>query len=434
MITSARAEWDKLTDVLIHRPGIEMFMGLLEPYSFLYERAFSMDGAIFEHLELEHALDSAGVMVHRLKRTAIRIAKENPQLMERVRSYTAKIVKFEGPAKEARKARQDFSRNLELLDAETLFNILLLRPTLKLRQGRGTRVIFPHVTLNVPLANLYFMRDQQALTDLGFVMSRMSKPQRQLEPFMTGMILELMGAKVVYQVQPPGTFEGGDFIPAGEFAMIGLGDRTNRNAVNQIMSKGIGFNEVAVVHQATHPLIPGNERDPMINMHLDTYLNIAGNGVAVGCEPLLKRAPTEVYSRTSSGKYVRNGEATNVYEYLMKKGFKIIPITTVEQLCYASNFLCVKDHHILAVEVEKVSERVLKNLEAQAKANPKRYSRLYEHSKKEYRELRENGQFFPHKRELYELNVEATPVMLDEITGGYGGAHCMTCALNREAS
>jgi arginine deiminase len=433
MITRARAEWDRLTDVLIHRPGIEMFMGLLEPYSFLYERAFSMDGAVFEHLELEHALDSAGVRVYRLKRTAVRIAKENPLLMERARNYASKIVKFEGPAREVRKARRDFSRNLPLLDAETLFNILLLRPTLRLRQGRGARVIFPHVMLNVPLANLYFMRDQQALADKGIVMGRMSKPQRRLEPFMTGTILELMGANVVYQVQPPGTFEGGDFIPAGDFAMIGLGDRTNRDAVNQIMSKGMGFNEMVVVHQATHPLIPGERRDPMVNMHLDTYLNIAGNGVAVGCEPLLKRAQTEVYSRTSSGKCVRNGGLTNIHEYLVKKGFKIVPITTLEQLCYASNFLCVKDRHILAVEVEKVAERVLKNLEAQAKANPKRYSRLYEHSKKEYRELRENGQFFPHKKELYELNVEATPIMLEEITGGYGGAHCMTCALNREA-
>ena len=433
MKSHAQAEWHRLTDVLIHRPGIEMFMGLLEPYSFLYERAFSMDGAVFEHLELEHALDGAGVKVHRLKRTAISIAKENPMLLENVRKYAAKTVTFDGPAAEVRNARRDFAKNLQSLDPETLFNIVLLRPTLNLRQGRGTRVIFPHVTLNVPLANLYFMRDQQALTDRGLVMSRMSKPQRQLEPFMTGTILELMGANVVYQVQPPGTFEGGDFIPAGEFAMIGLGDRTNRSAVNQIMSKSLGFNEVAVVHQATHPLIPGEQRDPMINMHLDTYLNIAGNGVAIGCEPLLKRAKTEVYTKTSSGKYERNGGTRNVHEYLASKGFKIVPITTLEQLCYASNFLCVKDHHILAVEVEKVAERVLKNLESQAKAKPKRYSKLYEHSKQEYRELRENGQFFPHKRELYELGIEATPIMLDEITGGYGGAHCMTCALNREA-
>jgi len=50
-----RAEWDALQDVVIHRPGTEMFFGLIEPFAFLYERAFNMDEAIHEHRELEHA-------------------------------------------------------------------------------------------------------------------------------------------------------------------------------------------------------------------------------------------------------------------------------------------------------------------------------------------------------------------------------------------
>lgn len=36
-----RAEWDPLRKVAIHRPGIEMFFGLLDPYASLYERTFS---------------------------------------------------------------------------------------------------------------------------------------------------------------------------------------------------------------------------------------------------------------------------------------------------------------------------------------------------------------------------------------------------------
>ena len=48
----ARAEWDPLREVLVHRPGVEMFFGLLEPYSFLYEEAFSLTGAIAEHRAL----------------------------------------------------------------------------------------------------------------------------------------------------------------------------------------------------------------------------------------------------------------------------------------------------------------------------------------------------------------------------------------------
>ncbi|HVP16038.1 MAG TPA: hypothetical protein VMT42_01565 [candidate division Zixibacteria bacterium] len=36
-----RAEWDQLRKVVIHRPGIEMFFWLLDPYASLYERGFS---------------------------------------------------------------------------------------------------------------------------------------------------------------------------------------------------------------------------------------------------------------------------------------------------------------------------------------------------------------------------------------------------------
>ncbi|HTZ62105.1 MAG TPA: amidinotransferase, partial [Thermoplasmata archaeon] len=85
MSNQARAEWDPLREVLIHRPGIEMFFGLMEPYSFLYERAFSIDEAVYEHSELEHALGESGVTVHRLKRYAVEISGHHPELLERVR-------------------------------------------------------------------------------------------------------------------------------------------------------------------------------------------------------------------------------------------------------------------------------------------------------------------------------------------------------------
>jgi len=431
MESTVGAEWDTLKEAVVHRPGIEMFFGLMAPFSFLYERAFSMDEAVYEHSELEHALSSAGVRVHRLKRLSINLAKENPALLDRARRFAVEIVKFSGPTADAAEARREFKKSVGDLDAETIFNVLLLRPSVALEERKGVRVVLPRVTLDVPLANLYFMRDQQAVSDRGVIVGRMSKPQRQMEPLITGAILEMAGAKIAYRVKPPGTFEGGDFMPAGEFAMLGQGDRTNRSGVNQILAKGLGFDEVAVVHQASHPLIPGDQPDPMINMHLDTYLNIAGKGIAVGCVPLLKRARVEVYKRTQKGAYRRRPGGPNVYDYLVSRGFTIVPITTLEQMCYASNFLCVQDRKIMAVEVEKVVDKVLKNLEFQAGLFPHRYKALFGEATKEHGELRESGHFFPHKREFSELGIEATPLPLQEITGGYGGAHCMTCVLSR---
>jgi len=434
MDSTVRAEWDTLKEAVIHRPGIEMFFGLMAPFSFLYERAFSMDEAVYEHTELEHALSSSGVRVHRLKRLAINIAKENPALLERAMEYAVGIVKFSGPSEDASRARREFKRNLSDLDAETIFNILLLRPSVALEEKKGVRVVLPRVTLDVPLANLYFMRDQQAVSDRGVIVGRMSKPQRRMEPLITGAILEMAGAKVALRVKQPGTFEGGDFMPAGEFAMLGLGDRTNRSGVNQILARGVGFDEVAVVHQAAHPLIPGDQPDPMINMHLDTYLNIAGRGIAVGCVPLLKRAKVEVYKRSRQGAFRRTSGNPNVADYLASHGFTIVPITTLEQMCYASNFLCLSDRKVMAVEVENVVDKVMKNLETQAKLAPHRYAELFQEAKKERAQLKDSGQFFPHKREFNDLGVEATALPLQEITGGYGGAHCMTCVLSRQSN
>jgi arginine deiminase len=432
MDSTVRAEWDTLKEVVIHRPGIEMFFGLMAPFSFLYERAFSMDEAIYEHTELEHALSSAGVRVHRLKRLSINLAKENAGLLKRAREYAVEMVKFSGPSDDAARARREFKKSVTDLDAETIFNILLLRPGVALEEKKGVRIVLPRVTLDVPLANLYFMRDQQAVSDRGVMVGRMSKPQRQMEPLITGAILEMAGAKIAYRLRQPGTFEGGDFMPAGEFAMLGLGDRTNRSGVNQILANGVGFDEVAVVHQAAHPLIPGDQPDPMINMHLDTYLNMAGRDIAVGCVPLLKRAKVEVYKRSSKGGYKRQSGNPNIHDYLVSRGFTVVPITTLEQMCYASNFLCLSDRKIIAVEVENVVEKVLKNLEYQAKLAPHRYSTLFQEAEKEHAQLRESGQFFPHKKEFNDLGVEATALQLQEITGGYGGAHCMTCVLSRD--
>ena len=183
-----------------------MFFGLIEPFAFLYERAFNMDEAIHEHRELEHALDLTGVRVHRLKHLAIKLAREDPELVGMLTKYAKGIVKFEGPAAEVKRARREFERNLPELGVETIFSVLVFRPSIRLDQKRGIRMMYPRVQLDVPLANLFFMRDQQVASDLGLIVGRMSKPQRRMEPDITSTILEMAGAKIVNRVKSPGTF------------------------------------------------------------------------------------------------------------------------------------------------------------------------------------------------------------------------------------
>lgn len=430
----ARAEWDRLQEVLIHRPGVEMFFGLMEPYSFLYERAFRIDEATYEHGTLEHVLAEEGVRVRHLIHLAIEVGSHHPELLEQVREHALRLVQYTGPKEMVERARSALRQNLDRFDGETLFNILLLRPSVHLERHPGARVILPQVRLDTPLANLYFMRDQQALTANGFILGRMAKPQRRNEPLLTGALLRTWGAEILTEIRSPGTFEGGDFIPMGDYALLGTGDRTNASAVRQILAAPIGFDEVAVVHQPSHPAIPGDAPDPMVDMHLDTYLNVPGEGLAVGCGALLRRARTEVYVRKGERGLVREPGTRSLFEYLASKKVSLIELSTLEQMSYASNFLCVRDRRIVAVDVDQEVDRVIAALTAAARADPHRYRALLALVKKERSELLSRNDIFPRKAALREANVEVVPLSLQEITGGYGGAHCMTCTVARAPS
>ncbi|MEM0129615.1 MAG: arginine deiminase family protein [Thermoplasmata archaeon] len=433
MIDSVQqAEWDPLREVVIHRPGIESFFGLLEPYAFLYEHAFSLAGAIEEHRALEQALTDAGIQVHRLARWVIGSARRHPELVDRIRARVLETVQYTGPKDLVRSARETLRRSIDRFDAESLFTVLFLRPTIQIDRRAGARVFLPRVRLDSPLANLYFLRDQQALTARGFVFGRMSKPQRRDEPALTSLVLRAMGVRVAGAIRPPGTLEGGDFLPARSFALLGQGDRTNRSGVEQFLRLPTGFAEIAVVHQPAHPLIPGNRPDPMVDMHLDTFLNFPGEGIAVGAEALLRVARVEVFGPLRRGGRRRDATTVPLYDFLRSRGFTIVPLSTLEQIAYASNFLCLGDRKILSFDVGRVVPRVLESLAAAARHDPMRYAALLEQCRRDRARLTALRQFFPSTPALIDLGVQVRTIRLEELTGGYGAAHCMTCVLRRD--
>ena len=433
MTASVRAEWERLRRVGIHRPGIEMFFGLLAPDASLYERVFNRYEARQEHERLEYTLrHEFKVDVFKIKEKLLELADKKPEIKRQLIAAGVSNLKFVGNEKQDKAARKQLEDSYESYDAGHFFNLFLLKPVMDLeRGGKGARAIHLGVTENDPLANLYFMRDQQAVTDKGIFLSRMSKPQRAGEPSLTRFVWESLGEEILHEVSAPGTFEGGDFIPMKDFALLGLGDRTNQAGVHQMLSFGVDFDEVAVVHQPSHPLIPGDEVDPMVDMHVDTYFNVASSGVVVGSELLLKRAKVEVYHREGQGNYKREAAETTLHDFIRKKGFDIINLTTLEQLCYASNFLCIKDGQILAIEVEREIKSVLKNLESKALENPHRYTKLLAQAKKDYNDLRDSGGIFPHCKQIYDHDIDVYAMVMTNLTGGYGGAHCMTAVLNR---
>ena len=432
MEVGARAEWDPLRKVVLHRPGIEMFLGLLEPYASLYERAFNRYEARGEHEQLAYALRHEFKLdVLYLKESILEAADRHPDIRRRLMDMAKESIDFVGDAEEVKSAREQLKINSKIYDSGHFFNIILLHPVVSLKAQQGERAINLNATERQPLANLYFMRDQQAVTDKGIFMSRMSKPQRRREPLLTGSLWSMLGISVVNETHAPGTFEGGDFMPMKDFALVGVGDRTNIYGVRQLMQKGLGFDEVALVSQPRHPLIPLGQKDAMIGMHLDSYFNVASSSVVVGSESLLRAARVEVYCREDDGNYSKVGMDSNLHDYIRGKGFNIINITALEQMAYASNFLCIKDGTILAVEVDRIVRSVIENLSREEHSDPDRYRALLGQVQKDYQDLKSSAQFFPHKKEVYMHGIDAYPINLKNLTGGYGGAHCMTCPLLR---
>lgn len=431
MTMKIKAEWGRLKKVAVHTPGMEMFFGLLDPFASLYERAFSQRDARKEHELLTYTLKhDFNVKVLQLKDSIVDLSLKKPLLKGELVELAKNSISFTGTEPEVEVACQEMDVNRDILDPEHYFNTILLNPSIELEPRMTTRMINLHITQREPLTNLYFMRDQQVVTDRGMVLSRMSKPQRMREPQLTKLLWDMLDEPLTYQIQGPGTFEGGDYMPMGSFALLGMGDRSSQQGIEQMLYNCLGFDEVGVVHQPSHPLIPPEKRDPMLNMHLDNYFNVLSKGVALGCEPLLKATVVDIYQRSGDG-YQKLDEKMNLQEYILSKGFDFINITTLEQMAYAANLLCIRDGTILTVEVERIVKDVIEKLKIKAKTDLKGYNKLLSQVRKDYRYLRHEGQFFPHKSEIYQHDIEAYPLNLKNLTGGYGGAHCMTCPLKR---
>ena len=426
MTARAIAEWHPLRRAVVRAPGMEAFFGLFEPYSSLYERVFSLARARREHEELAETLRSSfGVQVQVLDRILIEAAGRRPEIADELFDRVARTVEFSGPG--AKRARREFRGTIRGLDPEQLVQALILAPSLRFQRGRGTRSVSSYTTLKVPLTNLFFLRDQQAVTDRGIVLGRLAKPQRRRETEITEFAWRALGEPPVARIQH-GTFEGGDYLPAGDFALVGQGDRTSAGGVEELLDHGVGVPEVGVVTQPRHPLVATH--DPMVNMHLDTYLNFPGDGIAVGYRRMLEAARVDVFLR-DRGSYHRS-HATQLLSYLERDhGFRVLGISTLEQLCYATNFLTIRDRTILVPDVARNAERVLAHLRHAAERQPARYAPLYLRAAKEAGELRGEHRFFPHGREARDLGLTAVKVPLENLTGAFGGAHCLTAAIER---
>jgi arginine deiminase len=417
----AHREWDTLREVMVHTPGTEIDYAMLAPKPFLFERSFNTEVARREHQNLVSTLRSLGVKVNVLKDLVVDSADRDKGFRKRLEAEILSRVKFYGNMERVEESKDYLSRSIGNLDSTNLFSTLTLDPSIDLKEDVENNLAYPRIYSNVPLANLYFMRDQQAVSDKGMIIGNMKRSQRKGETDVTEFVFRnLFKGSRVEKVPEGAILEGGDFMPAGNFSLIGIGERSNlEGAMSFIKSGIIESEEIGVVSNPVYEFMENEGlRDPMVNMHLDTYFNIAGDGVSVGSADLMKRAGLVLYSR--EGELIEKG--LTLYDYMKRKGFSNVDLRVSEQMSYSSNFLTVKDRMIVNVNVGDVLDRLLKEevfkgatLEAIRK------------------DLNSNGRenLFPNSRAVKEFGVDNVEIKLSELTGGYGGAHCMTATLER---
>ena len=255
----------------------------------------------------------------------------------------------------------------------------------------------------------------------GVFIGNMKRNQRKGETGLTEFVFrKLFGTQNVRKSSPGSIFEGGDFMPAGEFSLIGTGTRTSEaGALEMIKSGTVSSDEVAIVSNPVYDFMDLDEkRDPMVNMHLDTYFNIAGDGVTVGSEELMRKAKLSLYSR--EGEKIEDN--LTLFEYLKRKGFSNINLGVSEQMSYSSNFLTLRDKLIVNVNVGQVLKRLL--------SGNVFHGALLQAVRKDLDSIGPEN-LFPHSKNVRDMGLDNIEVNLSELTGGYGGAHCMTAALIR---
>ena len=413
-----RKEWENLRSVVIHRPGIEIDYAMLAPRAFLFERPFKKEKAIRECVEVEEKLRENGVNVRLLREMFNSQASTNRVFRTAMEEKVKERVVFYGELDDSKRLVNDFSKNISYLDSDTLFNLMILEPSIDVRMDESNNMQYPKIFSNIPLANLYFMRDQQATGSNGIISGRMKLPQRRAEPPITGFIMEhIIGRKHVSKISENAFFEGGDYIPCGEFGLIGTGPRTDiQGAKDAIASGMLAHDEIFVLENPKYDFMVD---DLLNNMHLDTYFNIASDGVAICSTRLAKKAWGQVYER--DGENYTPGRKMVLYDYMVEKGFSILDLSVVEQLSYSSNFLTLSNGKILCVDSSKVFRKLLKNNIINREIA----------SKSSFDLPGSDDPMFPVPEKMRQFGIDYITIDLEELTGGYGGAHCMTMALER---
>jgi arginine deiminase len=394
------AEWLPARVVLMCEPRIETLFSILQTDSTNFLFPFSLAQGREEHRAYRQLLESHGVQVIDFREALIsgsppqRGGGEGESQHERLQKWAHAAVSFdfheELTAEDQTHIAQQLDAALAVLDAESLVDVILLRPKLQVRRNDDTIDPTTRFVTRFVLApaSPYYTRDPLMTTREGVVITKLRLEKRQPENDIAAHVLESLGITPIYRVTGDGTLEGGDFIPCGDFVLQGQGLLTNAEGVRQCLANRVyGRVEVAVVK---------DPRGNMDEMHLDTYFAMLDKDLAACVDTRLSGE-----QEPEVDVWVPHGDQTN-YDYklartllfsayLEEKGIHVLPFSKAEQDDFAANGLLIAPRTLIGVT--------------------------------------RAGQ--PFEERLRAAGVETHFIAFDALIGGYGGPHCSSQVILR---
>ena len=460
-----RAEWDELCAVRVHQPGVETFVGILDPDPNLFLDEFTLGGARHEHRRLVEDLDDqlqGDDPVHYLHEDLDQGGRMDSLLSSRV-SYVVEDDDFHRP--------DGLWSRLHDMNAYTQLQAIASNAGITRRavdddsQGMASsnsdRDYISRLTIDRPLSNLYFQRDQQLVTQRGVVMCSMKDRTRRPEVSIARAAWEALDeydvdivadmsqveehdvTKYVPEredVQVTDVFvEGGDFVPAGSFSLLGVSakisdgtaypeysietddtERVHRTTYaaghKLLMENAFGAPEVGLVRapfEAARESSADGEVDMDI-MHLDTWFNLIDDDLAVAHEHLLD-TEVDVYRATDGEEpYEPVRLDASFREYICDEhGFEVVDVAETvdpedprsdDALKVITNFMTLGPRKIMLVRFEDEADGVM-------------------------------ARFVETMREEYDVEVvpDGTGQVIDNLRAGYGAIHCMTTPIRRDS-
>ena len=374
--------------IIVHISKMESFICSLNPAASLYEDVTDEDDIRKCFMDFKNYLKTLNIKLITVEE-ALSLNKEELMSLAKESLNYYRETKFdkkkeeESPIKR-KKSIDDYldysgeeykEKVLKKFSKKNLLNIILTRPTIKLKHIEKDTFIEPTSIAFDPLGNLVFCRDQQITTKKGVVIGNTRTTQRKFERVIMKQVFKNLKVNVIGEVND-GYLEGGDFFVAREdLSMIGFGLRTDIRGCNYLMEKDLlGTRFTALCYDE-------NDEDQQ-RMHLDTYFNILNdkNAIVIDFDEVGKSEKKEKnidrrvyyfdndkeakkiesdrdFIKNEVGEYKLIKIYDSFYKFLEDMNFNYIKVNNQEQKEYMINFLNIGNNTVISVN-KNLEEKV----------------------------------------------------------------------------